>query len=123
MKEGDSGYDGFGEAYFSTVPQGMVKGWKRHRKMTLNLVVPFGRIRFVICDDRGNSNEAPQFLSVVLSPETEETYQRLTVRPELWVAFRGEAPGVNLALNLANLRHDPHEAEDRPLECFAWQWP
>ena len=39
MKKSDLGYNGFGEAYFSTINKGDVKGWKKHTKMTLNLLV------------------------------------------------------------------------------------
>ena len=28
MKKGDEGYAGFGEAYFSTINKGDIKGWK-----------------------------------------------------------------------------------------------
>ena len=52
MKRNDPGYVGFGEAYFSIVKTGVVKAWKRHKLMTLNLVVCSGKIRFVIYDDR-----------------------------------------------------------------------
>ena len=56
MKESSTGYAGFGEAYFSQVDKGAIKAWKRHKKMTLNLVVPVGEIRFVFFDDREVSN-------------------------------------------------------------------
>ena len=39
----DEGYVGFGEAYFSEIKHGMVKGWKRHNRMVLNIVVPVDR--------------------------------------------------------------------------------
>ena len=42
MKAGDAGFSGFGEAYFSAVEKGFIKGWKRHREMTLNVGCPFG---------------------------------------------------------------------------------
>ena len=48
MKASDDGFSGFGEAYFSTVNQGEVKGWKKHTEMTLNLVVVIGEIEFVV---------------------------------------------------------------------------
>ena len=51
MKKSDNGYDGFGEAYFSTVNQNVIKGWKKHTKMTLNLIVPMGEIKFVVYND------------------------------------------------------------------------
>ena len=42
MKESDSGFSGFSEAYFSEIDFGAIKAWKRHKEMTLNLVVPVG---------------------------------------------------------------------------------
>jgi len=49
MKSNDLGYSGFGEAYFSIVKQNVVKAWKRHREMTLNLVVPVGGLVPELC--------------------------------------------------------------------------
>ncbi len=46
MKCSGPGYSGFGEIYFSTVEPDMVKAWRRHRKMTLNLIVPLGSVHF-----------------------------------------------------------------------------
>ena len=48
MKKTDNGFDGFGEAYFSSINKGSIKGWKKHTQMTLNIVVPIGAINFVI---------------------------------------------------------------------------
>ncbi len=47
LKCTDTGFQGFGEAYFSMAEAGAVKAWKLHRRMTLNLVVPVGEVRFV----------------------------------------------------------------------------
>ena len=52
MKNDSPGYFGFGEAYFSEIEYKMIKAWKRHREMTLNLVVPHGEVRFILHDDR-----------------------------------------------------------------------
>jgi len=101
MKKSDPGFEGFGEAYFSTIHKGDVKGWKKHTQMTLNLVVPIGEIEFIVHDAQKN-----EFFSITLS---QENYQRLTVKPGLWMAFRGIGE-YNLLLNLANLEHDPSEA-------------
>lgn len=38
MKVSDEGFHVFGEAYFSTVKSGAIKGWKLHREMVLNIV-------------------------------------------------------------------------------------
>ena len=48
MKKSDEGYNGFGEVYFSTIHKNDIKGWKKHLKMTLNIVVPIGEIKFVV---------------------------------------------------------------------------
>ena len=66
LKSTDVGYDGFGEAYFSLVDKDYIKAWKRHKEMRLNLVVPIGRIRFVLFDDR-NTAETPKFQEIILS--------------------------------------------------------
>jgi dTDP-4-dehydrorhamnose 3,5-epimerase len=120
IKATDDSYAGFGEAYFSMVDAGAVKGWKRHRRMVMNLVVPMGAVRFVACDrDAG----AETFESFVLSPDAPETYGRLTVQPGLWLAFQGLARPSSLILNFASIVHDPHEADNLPLEAIPWAWP
>ena len=87
LKFTDEGYCGFGEAYFSCIEHGQAKGWKRHNRMTLNLVVPVGTVRFVIYDDREGIATYGQFEEITLSPTT--NYQRLTVASGLWMAFYG----------------------------------
>lgn len=106
MKKSDDGFSGFGEAYFSTIHFGDIKPWKKHFEMTLNFVVPMGEVRFVIFDDRENSITKNCFTDVVLG---ENNYQRLTIPPDVWVAFSGISSGTNLLLNLANLEHRPDE--------------
>ena len=79
MKASDKGFVGFGEAYFSCLNQGATKGWKKHNKMTLNLIVITGEIKFVMYDERN-------YYEVILS---KDNYQRLTIAPGLWLAFKG----------------------------------
>ena len=79
MKETSPGYNGFGEAYFSQINNGSIKAWKRHKKMTLNLVVPLGKIKFVMFDDR---NGLKLFQEVIIS---RSNYCRLTIPPMIWV--------------------------------------
>lgn len=113
MKKSDNGFDGFGEAYFSTINQGEIKGWKKHTQMTLNLVVPMGKIEFVLYDEK-----TKEFLCVELSPEK---YRRLTVKPNLWMAFRGVGE-YNILLNLASIEHNPNEAVTLELDKIKYKW-
>jgi len=113
MKASDDGFSGFGEAYFSTVNQGEVKGWKKHSNMTLNLVVLSGEVKFVVYN-----MSHKMFYSVELSLNN---YQRLTVCPGYWVAFKGVGES-NMILNLANIEHDPKESVNLDLNAIDYVW-
>jgi len=110
LKSTDPGFNGFGETYFSTVHHDSIKGWKKHTLMTMNLVVPVGEVEFFLHDESSNCT-----YSIRLG---ESNYQRLTVTPGLWMAFRGVGRGLNLVLNVANIPHDPDEAVSTSLENF-----
>jgi dTDP-4-dehydrorhamnose 3,5-epimerase len=119
IRSNSDGFNGFGEAYFSMVRYGGIKAWKMHRKMTLNLVVPLGSIRFVIYDDRITSPTRGQKIVVDLSSDF---YRRLVIEPCLWVGFMGRGVGNNMLLNVADMAHDPREVERRPVEAFPFEW-
>ncbi|HQT24936.1 dTDP-4-dehydrorhamnose 3,5-epimerase, partial [Daejeonella sp.] len=87
LKAREQSYAGFGEAYFSSIAPGIIKPWKKHNRMTLNLVVIMGCIKFVIYDDREGSVSNGSFQEVILSPDL--NYSRITVPPGLWMAFEG----------------------------------
>ena len=86
LKKSSLGFKKFGEAYFSFIDYRSRKGWKRHTKITLNLIVPLGSIRFIVHDDRVSSKTRGEFQEIILS---KDNYYRLTVPPLLWVAFEG----------------------------------
>jgi len=113
MKKSDNGFDGFGEAYFSTINRSDIKGWKKHTQMTLNLIVSAGEIEFVVY-----SEKTAEFFSVKLS---QSNYQRLTIAPNLWMAFRGVRE-YNMLLNLASIEHDPKEAINIGLDEIQYAW-
>ena len=119
MRKDEDGYNGFGEAYFSTVEQNFVKAWKRHRRMTLNIIVPVGKIGFVIYDSRANSSSFGRKISVILS---RENYYRLTIPPMVWAGFTGLSNGLSLLLNIADLRHDPNEVDHKDINEIEYNW-
>ena len=121
LKRTDDGFCGFGEAYFSEILQGEVKGWKRHNRMPLNIVVVKGSIGFVVYDDRDNSPTKGQFEEIVLSKES--NYQRLYVEPGLWMAFYGLGEGVSMLLDIIPETHDPAEASKKGLEEITYKFP
>ena len=119
IKKSDEGFTDFGEAYFSTINGGDIKGWNRHTRMTLNLVVPVGGVAFVLYDDRENSPSKGSFFKVELSPDN---YKRLTVPPYLWMAFKGKSNEMNLLLNVADMEHDPDEIERLDIDQIDYDW-
>jgi len=117
MKKTSVGYAGFGEAYFSQIDNGAIKAWKRHKEMTLNLIVPMGKIRFVLFDDREASNT--QFQEVIIS---ESNYCRITVPPMIWMGFQGLYNGRSMLLNVANMVHDAYEVDKVNINKIEFNW-
>ena len=113
MKRSDIEFSGFGEAYFSTIKKGDIKGWKKHTEMVLNLIVPVGEIKFVIYNE--NTND---FFSIQLS---RSNYQRLTIKPNLWLAFKG-INDENMLLNIASVEHNPNESISAELTSINYEW-
>ena len=98
----------FGEIYFSCVHPGAIKAWHIHKKMTLNYAVPFGKIKFVLFDDRPDSSPRGQTQELYLGPET---YQLVTVPPLVWNGFKGVGTETSIVANCATLAHDPDEID------------
>ena len=55
MRVDDNNFDKFGEIYFSYVNPNQIKAWHIHKKMTLNYVAAFGKIKLVLYDDRAGA--------------------------------------------------------------------
>lgn len=120
LKRSDPEFRGFGEVYFSSIGRYRVRGWSRHQKMTLNLVVVTGAIRFVLVDDRMEIASGPSTEEVTLSAVS--SYSLLTVPPGIWMAFEGIGSEQNTLANIADIEHDPDEIERAPLDKFNVEW-
>lgn len=119
IKRSEAEFSSFGEAYFSMIKNGSIKGWNKHKVMTLNLIVAIGEVSFVVYDDREASNTNGSFYKIELS---QLNYKRLTVPPGLWLAFKGKGNQSNLILNIASIEHDSEEIERKPLEQINYNW-
>lgn len=117
MKIGDEGYAGFGEAYFTWVSSGTVKAWKRHTRMSMNLVVPVGHIRLVFCLVCADGSEQFRVEDIGV-----DRYSRITVPPGIWFGFQGLKATESLMLNIANISHDPTEVERLTLADINYVW-
>ena len=87
--------------------------------MTMNLLVPFGTVKFVFFDDRKYSNTKGNFFEYILS---QENYYRLTVSPNIWFAFMGLDKEDSLILNLSNTLHNDNEVEKKLIKEISYDW-
>ena len=113
IKKSDIGYAGFGEAYFSFIEIGAVKAWKKHLRMTLNLVVPIGRVGFYFVD------KSNRLRSEIIGAGN---FFRLTVPPGIWFGFKGLGKYENVVMNLANLEHNEAEVVRQNNNYFDCDW-
>ena len=108
LKATDPHFERFGEIYFSMVYPGVVKGWHRHRRMTINYAVPVGMIKLVLYDGRSSSATGRAIQEVLLG---ESNYCLVQVPPMVWNGFKGVSAIPAVVANCATLPHDPDEIE------------
>ena len=99
-------FENFGEIYFAVINPNAVKAWKLHREMTLNLAVPFGKIKLVVYDDREDSPTRGHVQELIIG---ENNYNLVKIPPKLWNGFQGLSKTISIIANCATLPHDPKE--------------
>tara|TARA_B100000795_G_scaffold263331_1_gene242363 strand:+ start:633 stop:1061 length:429 start_codon:yes stop_codon:yes gene_type:complete len=117
LKNTDSGFNGFGEAYFSEIEPKAIRAWKLHKSMTLNITVPIGKIKFVLYDERIKSHCVFQEFTM-----SRINYSRLTIPPMIWLGFQGLANSNSLLLNIADISHNAKEFIRRDLNEIDYEW-
>lgn len=100
----DPHFQQFGEIYFSSVYPGVVKGWHRHREMTLHYACVFGRVKLVLYDEREGSATRGELMEVFLGPDN---YSLVIIPPEVWNGFKGMSEPYALVANCCTHPHDP----------------
>lgn len=104
----------FGEAYFSKIKFGKIKSWKYHLKMTLNLFVPYGKVKFVFYSQRDHT-----FRVIEIG---EKKYLRLTVPPRVWFGFKGIGKPESIIMSLTNIPHSSKEVLKRKKNFIKYNW-
>ena len=108
LKRTDPHFLQFGEIYFSTVYPGVVKGWHRHREMTLNYACIFGRIKLALYDERDGSPTRGEILELFLGPDD---YSLVIIPPGIWNGFKGMSEPYAIVANCSTHPHDPSRSE------------
>jgi len=108
LRRTDPHFKEFGEIYFSSIYPGVIKGWHRHREMTLHYACIHGRIKLVLYDDRAASPTRGNLLEVFIG---EDNYSLVIIPPEVWNGFKGMSAPFALVANCATHPHDPARSE------------
>lgn len=108
LRRTDPHFSEFGEIYFSTVYPGIVKGWHRHREMTLNYACVHGRVKLVLFDDRDGSPSNGELMEIFLGPDN---YSLVQIPPGVWNGFKGLGEEQAIVANCATHPHDPSRSD------------
>ena len=121
MRRDDAVFERFGEVYFSVVNPGVVKGWKKHLKMTQHLAVPSGKLRMALYDGREGSSTNGEVLEIETGADN---YRLVKIPPLVWYSFGALGDGPALVANCTDLVHDPEESVTCDLsdESIPYDW-
>ena len=108
LRRTDPHFIEFGEIYFSTVYPEVVKGWHRHREMTLNYACIHGRIKLVLYDDRVDSPTRGEVMELFIGPDS---YNLIQIPPGVWNGFKGVGTERAIVANCSTHPHDPSRSD------------
>ncbi len=122
LRKTDPHFIDFGEIYFSTIYEGLVKGWHKHREMTLCYACIHGRIKLVCHDDRDGSPTQGETNEFFLGPDD---YALVMIPPGVWNGFKGMTDSHAIVANCCTHAHDPSRSERldpySPLIPYTWE--
>lgn len=116
LKNNSEGFNGFGEAYFSKVNYNSIKAWKKHKKMNLNLLVPHGKVCFVVLNQEKGKDI---FNKYILSSEN---YYRLTIPEGICFGFKGLFNPYSIVLNISDIIHSEEEVKKIDVNEIKYNW-
>lgn len=102
-----------GEVYFSLTNPGFIKGWKYHKEIRQQMVVPMGSVRIVLHDDRLDSKTKG---AVQVVDFGDCNYVLLTIPPQIWYAFAAKDEKPAMIANATSAPHRPEESVVKPLD-------
>ena len=103
----------FGEVYFSWINKTSIKGWKLHKKMHMNLVVPVGLVKFVFYENN-------KFKEIIIG---EKKYFRIYAPNKIYFAFQNLSKEKSLVVNYSNIIHENNnEILNKNLKEIKYQW-
>jgi dTDP-4-dehydrorhamnose 3,5-epimerase len=121
IRNDDENFQKFGEIYFSYVNPKKVKAWHIHKKMTLNYVAAFGKIKLVLYDDRIGSSTNGKVQEIILS---NENHLLVSIPPMIWNGFCSADDNLAVLANCSDIPHDKEEIKRLPFDDpkFPYDW-
>ena len=121
LRNDDKNFLKFGEIYFSYVYPDMIKAWHIHKKMTLNYVAAFGKVKLVLYDDRKNSKTFGKIQEIFLS---NQNHLLVSIPPNIWNGFTSADENLAVLANCSDIPHDKTEISrldfDDPKFPYNW---
>ena len=121
LRNDDKNFSKFGEIYFSYVYPNKIKAWHIHKKMTLNYVAAFGKIKLVLYDDRKNSKTFGKIQEIFLS---NQNHLLVSIPTNIWNGFTSADGNLAVLANCSNIPHDKEEISrlnfDDPKFPYKW---
>ena len=103
----------FGEVYLSWINKKSIKGWKMHKKMHMNLIVPIGLVKFVFFKNN-------KFKEIIVG---ENKYYRIYVPNKIYFAFQNLSKKKSLVINYSNIIHqNTDEIINKNLREISYKW-
>lgn len=102
LKSTDPHFSKFGEVYFSVAFPGIVKAWHRRTTMTSNLAVIFGKVKWVLYDERPDSPTRGKLMELFLG---EDNYHLLQIPPGITSGYKTYGTTVSIVANCTDEAH------------------
>ena len=113
FRKNDKYLENSAEIYFSWINKKAIKGWKLHKKMSMNLVVPIGKVKFVFYDGKN-------FKTVIVG---EKNYNRIFVPNNIFFLFQNLYKQKSLVVNNASIIHqNKNETITISLNKINYKW-
>jgi len=121
MRIDDDNFQRFGEIYFSYVNPSQIKAWHIHKKMTLNYVAAYGKIKLVLYDDREISPTNGMVQEIILS---NDNHLLVSIPPMIWNGFCSADDNLAVLANCSDIPHDKEEIDRLPFNDskFPYDW-
>lgn len=102
------------EIYCSTINYSTIREWKKHKFMTLKILITSGKFKFVFPMNNFRRHE-----HIIMSSNENKL---LIIKPGVWFSFIGLNKSKNSLINFSNILHDEDELLRKKIEKKYFDW-